>query len=252
MSLRHILCEGPDDLTALREIGLHAFGAQLDRQSSQRGAGAGGEARKALLRTATARVEIVAGRSGKSALPREIAADLAQLPPQIEPQGEATVDIIAVVFDPDGDPEASFHREIEKNIAAHATGWSLVPKASSAWTATREAGEVVEIVAIPWRAPGNVIDGLPDYRNLERVLCAVLARAYQAEAAIVERWLTEIQTRKPGWKAALHLWCALVEEKANELNVAARVLHQNAACRPHALDVLREAGLLTDLQPLFA
>lgn len=49
----------------------------------------------------------------------------------------------------------------------------------------------------------------------------------------------------------LHLWCALVDEKATELNVAARVLHQNTACRPHALDVLREAGVLADLQPLF-
>lgn len=252
MSLRHILCEGPDDLTALREIGLHAFGAQLDRQGAQRGAGAGGEARKALLRTATARVEIVAGRSGKSALPKEIAADLAQLPPQIEPQGEATVDKIAVVFDPDGDPEATFHRDIEKNVATQAKGWSLASKSPGAWTATREPGEIVEVVAIPWRAPGGVVDGLPDFRNLERVLCAVLARAYQAEAEIVERWLTEIQSRKPGWKAALHLWCALVEEKASEVNIAAKVLHQSAACKPHAIAVLREVGLLADLEPLFA
>ena len=251
MSLRYVLCEGPDDLTALREIGLHAFGAQMDRQSSQRGAGAGGEARKALLRTAAARIEIVAGRSGKSALPKEIAAYLAQLPPQIEPQGEATVANLAVVFDPDGDPEASFHRDIEKTVVAQATDWTLAPKSPGAWTATRQPGEVVELVAIPWRAPGGVVDGLPDYRNLERVLCAVLARAYQAEAVIVERWLTEIQSRKPAWKAALHLWCALVDEKATELNVAARVLHQNTACRPHALDVLREAGVLADLQPLF-
>ena len=102
------------------------------------------------------------------------------------------------------------------------------------------------------RAPGGVVDGLPDFRNLERVLCEVLARAYEAEAEIVERWLTEIQSRKPGWKAAVHLWCALVEEKASEGNIAARVLHQNSACKPHALAVLREAGLLADLEPLFA
>lgn len=251
MSLRHILCEGPDDLTALRAIAMHAFGAQIDRQPAQRAAGAGGEARKETLRTANTRVEVIAGRSGKSALPKEIAADLAQLPPQIEPQGEATVDIIAVVFDPDGDPEASFHREIEKNIAAHANHWTLVPQSPGAWTATREAGEIVELVAIPWRAPGGVVDGLPDLRNLERVLCEVLARTFLPEAAIVERWLTEIQSRKPGWKAAVHLWCALVEEKASETNIAARVLHQNAACKPHALAVLRDAGLLTDLEPLF-
>jgi hypothetical protein len=252
MSLRHILCEGPDDLTALRAIAMHAFGAQIDKQNARRGAGAGGEARKEALLTATARVEVIAGRSGKSALPKEIAADLAQLPPQIEPQGEATVDKIAVVFDPDGDPEAAFHREIEKNVAAQAQGWTLAPKSPGAWTATREPGEVVEVVAIPWRAPGGVVDGLPDFRNLERVLCEVLARAYQTEAEIVERWLTEIQSRKPGWKAAVHLWCALVEEKASEGNIAARVLHQNSACKPHALAVLREAGLLADLEPLFA
>lgn len=250
MSLRYILCEGPDDLTALREIAIHAFGAQIDRQGAQRGAGAGGEARKALLCTASNRIEIVAGRSGKSALPKEIAAYLAQLPPQIEPQGEVTVDLVAVVFDPDGDPEASFHRDIER--ATMATGWTLTPKSSGAWTATRQPDEVIGLRAIPWRASGDVIGGLPDFRNLERVLCAVLARAYQPEAQIVERWLTEIRARSPGWKAALHLWCALVEEKATELNVAARVLHQNTACRPHALDVLREAGLLTDLEPLFS
>jgi hypothetical protein len=252
MTLRHVLCEGPDDLTALREIALYAFGAQIERAPAQ--VSAGGEARQAILRTGNTKTMIIVGRGGKTRLPVELAADLAQLPPQMSPQDEAAVEMIAVVFDPDGDPEETFHKEIEAKVADAAPGWSLSPEGAGAWIATRGAGERVGVRAIPWRAPGGVVDGLADHRNLERVLCAVLVRAYPGEAQIVGRWLTEIhaQGRAPGWKAALHLWCALVKESANELNAAAQFLRQDKACKPHSLDVLREVGLLADLQPLFS
>jgi hypothetical protein len=73
--------------------------------------------------------------------------------------------------------------------------------------------------------------------------------AYPTEAKTVERWLGEISEagKQPSWKAALHLWCALVEPKADESNAAARFLHQNETCRPHARTAIEQVSLFKDL-----
>ena len=127
------------------------------------------------------------------------------------------------------------------------------PGCARTWTARREEGEELSLCAIPWRAPGPVVDGLPDNQNIERLLCAVAARAYPTEASIVERWLTKIQSvrnKAPKWKAALHLWCALVDEGASETNAAARFLHDNRALKPYVQQTLEEVKLWNDLRPL--
>lgn len=103
------------------------------------------------------------------------------------------------------------------------------------------------------------IDGLPDHANLERLLCAVLAKAYPGDEEHVSRWLMEIGERrsKAGrkaatWKAAIHVWLATVYDKADELNAASRFLHQQDECKPHIQPVLDHAGLLADLRLLLA
>lgn len=253
MTRRLVLCEGPDDVAALRELALYVFKAIAEKQSI---AGTpGGEPRTQKLRAGQIAIEIKASRAGKSGLIKMIGESLAALGPQDGPPEEAKVRRIAAVFDPDEEPVTAFHKGVASSVAREAPDWRLVQVGSGTWLARRMPGERVQVRAIPWRAPGPVVDGLADHQNLERLLCAVAKAAYPAEAAIVERWLTEITTvsgKTPKWKAALHLWCALVDQSASELNAATRFLHQNGDCKPHVSPALEKVGLLRALRPLFA
>lgn len=257
MSRRIVLCEGPDDVAALREIATGIFRAATPGSAGRADAvmaGAAGQARGQVLLAGRARLEIRAVKNAKSQLAKGMATELAQLPPQVAGDPEQRTRRIAAVFDPDAEGEEAFHRDIQREIARSARDWRLQQVTEGAWIARREAGERLWLRAIAWRGPGAPVDGLADHQNLERLLCAVAARAYPAEAALVTRWLEEIGSVRgaaAGWKAALHLWCALVEEKASEANAAARFLHQNKLCMPFVEPILREVSLLRALRPLF-
>jgi hypothetical protein len=259
---RLVFCEGPDDLNALRAIAQHLRWAQASSAGSAPGAG---QARSARLLAGDVQVEIRvpsktggATGEGKSALARMVADELHILPPQVGPRDESSVALVGVVFDPDDEAVSSFHAEVEKAVRLRAVKWTLIGVgAPGVWRAQREAGELVEIRAVDWRAPGGVVDGLPDHMNLERLLCAVLAAAYPKDLEPIERWLAEIGEartaagRKPaGWKAAIHVWLAAVYEKADDLNAASRFLHQQSECKPHIEPILAQTGLLADLRSL--
>lgn len=259
---RFVLCEGPDDLNALRAIAQHLGWAQSIPATSAPGAG---QERRVSLAAGDTQIDILvpskksgATGEGKSALARTVADALRMLPPQVGPGDESSVGLVAVVFDPDDATVPSFHAEVEKAVRVHATEWSFTGGASAGiWSAQRAVGEIVEVRAVHWRAPGGVVDGLPDQMNLERLLCAVLAAAYPQDVEHFERWLTEIREvskaagRKPGtWNAAIHVWLAAVYEKADDINAASRFLDQQRACKPHIERILAETGLLDDLRPL--
>lgn len=263
MTKRIVLCEGPDDLNALRAIAQHRRWAKPAPQGL---AGAGQE-RMVVLQADAVRVEIKvpskargAAGEGKSALARFVADELHDLRSQVSPSDESRVSLVSVVFDPDDEEVADFHAEIARAVREHARAWTLVDAAAPGiWTATREAGEVVDVRAVHWRAPGGVLDGLPDQANLERLLCAVLASAYPEDHARVAEWLTQIGERRaaarrkpPTWKTAIHLWLATVYDKADEHNAASRFLHQQDECKPHVQPVLDQVGLLDDLRLLLA
>lgn len=259
---RLVLCEGPDDLNALRAIAQHLGWARPAAAATAAGAG---QERRAILAAGDTRIEIRvpsktggATGEGKSALARMVADGLHMLPPQIGPGDESSVGLVGVVFDPDDATVPSFHAEVENAVRTHAREWVLAGiGAAGVWSARREAGELLEVRAVHWRAPGGVVDGLPDQMNLERLLCAVLVAAYPQDVEHIERWLTEIREvskaagRKPGtWKAAIHVWLAAVHEKADDINAASRFLHQQRECKPHIERILAETGLLDDLRPL--
>jgi hypothetical protein len=261
MSKRLVLCEGPDDLNALRAIAQLLRWAQPVRTP---GIGAGQE-RQMVLQAGIARIEVSvpskargATGEGKSALSRGVATALEGLPPQTNPADEAHVSLVAAVFDPDDETAADFHTALVKAVRDHATAWTFAESGSpGVWHAQRGATEQLEVRAVDWRAPGGVLDRLPDQMNLERLLCAVLAQAYPDDVSDVARWLTEVGGRcaaagrkPPTWKAAIHVWLAVVYEKADELNAAARFLHQQDECRPHVERILDAVGLVRDLRPL--
>ncbi len=256
MTKRIVFCEGRDDLNALRAV------AQRLRWAEP----AGSDVRDlavALKAADGTRIEIKvpskargATGEGKSALARAAAAELQILRPQVDPADESRVSLVAVVFDPDEKAPADFHDDLTRAIREFAPAWTLTGTAGT-WQAQREAAEQVEVRAVHWRAPGPVLDGLPDHVNLERLLCAVVAKAYPDDEAHVARWLTEMRARcteagrkLPTWKAAIHIWLAIVHEKADEDNAASRFLHQQDKCKPHVQPILEEVGLLAELRPL--
>jgi hypothetical protein len=242
---RVVLCEGPEDITAIREIAILLFEAKT---TSTQTPGAAGQPRKLSLNIQGCDVEITAGRRGKSGLPEELATKLLGL--SVDNLGSApnALQQITVLFDPDEEPRHRMYARLEEQIAAEAKSWKLEGQPGD-WIARRNASETVVVRAVHWRSPGSVVDGLPDYQNLERLICYVAAKAYPQEAKMVERWLGEISAadKEPCWKAALHLWCALVEHKADERNAAARFLHQNDTCRPHVREAIQEVSLFRDL-----
>lgn len=262
MSRRVIFCEGPDDLNALRAIAQCLDWAKPVRSGP--GAGAG-QQRKIELDAGGERVEIIvpsksrdATGEGKSALARAVATTLIGLPPQAGERDEDRVSVVAAVFDPDEGQPGDFHAELLRALRDHADTWTVADaSAPGMWRATRDAGEWVDVRAVHWRATGEPLDGLPDHSNLDRLLCAVAAKAYPDDVAHAARWLGEINQRrhdmrrKPAtWKAAVHVWLAAVYDKADELNAASRLLHQQPECRPHVEGLLAAVGLVDALRPL--
>jgi hypothetical protein len=243
---RLVLCEGPADIAALREIGISFFGAKP--LPIPRSAGAAGENRKLLLLIEGSEVEITAVQRAKSGLPAALAIKLHGLPVENSSDDPNALERITVLFDPDDESPEETCVRLAAEVSANAKAWKLDGSPGD-WVARRNGNQAVILRAVSWRSPGNVVDGLPDWQNLERLLCHVTAVAYPSEAKIVERWLGEISGpgKKPSWKAALHLWCALVEPKSDESNAAARFLHQNQTCRPHARAAIEQVSLFKDL-----
>jgi hypothetical protein len=262
--MRLILSEGPDDMAALRAVAqLTRWAVPVPDTTASIGAG---QERTLRLRAGQADIRVSvpsktsgAAGEGKTALARSIAENLHALRSQVSPEDESYVSLMAVVFDPDDEPASRFHDQIMRAIQQHAPAWTLSETGTpGVWRALRGT-EGIDIRAVHWRAAGPVLDGLPDEMNLERVLCAVLAKAYPDDKDHVARFLAEIGERqraagrKPArWKAAVHVWLALVYEKADEFSAPARVLHQQDACKAHVQPALAETGLLEDLRPLLA
>lgn len=243
---RLVLCEGPADIAALREIGISFFGAKP--LPIPRSAGAAGENRKLLLLIEGSEVEITAVQRAKSGLPAALAIKLHGLPVENSSDDPNALERITVLFDPDDESPEETCVRLAAEVSANAKAWKLDGSPRD-WVARRNANQTVIVRAVPWRSPGDVVDGLPGWQSLERLLCHVTAVAYPTEAKTVERWLGEISEagKQPSWKAALHLWCALVEPKADESNAAARFLHQNETCRPHARTAIEQVSLFKDL-----
>lgn len=254
MSRREILCEGPEDLAALREVAGRCFGATplpADRQAG----GAGADRRVDLCVAGVHVLRLTAVRNAKSALPHAAATQLATLPPIEGDRTSSRLTALGVLFDPDGDAERVFHAEMNGAFAKEAKDWSFQTlevgaRGGAAWIARRAAGERVLVRALAWRADGEVLDGLRDEQNMERVMCRILADAYPADVELVAGWLAEITRRRravPRWKAAVHLWSALVDEKATEHTAPARFFGQHDACRPCVQPVLDRVGLLREI-----
>jgi hypothetical protein len=249
---RLVYCEGPDDIAALRELLVRFFGASVEPTVTA--LPPAGRQRKQCLRIGAQLLELHAVPEAKSGLWCAAAKLLGGLPRVKMTDDPDGIGRIWVVYDPDGQGADAFCRAIAPAFEKHASQWKLTPGGRADWVAERDPGERVSLAAIAWRAPDGVVDGLADTQSLDRLVCAVAARAFPEESRVVHRWLDELTAsgKRPGWKAALHLWCAVVEQKANEDTAAVRFLGQNRLCEAHARGALEEVSLLKDLASLAA
>ena len=236
MSRRTIFCEGPDDLAALREIATRLLGATVLHGMPTGGASL---ERIAQLQLEEGTVEVKAG-GGKSELARRGALYLETLPP--------VPDIVQVslLFDPDDEPVERFFASVPRAIHEHAPSWTLVdaPERAGCWRATRQEGESIVVAAVAWWGDVEVLDGLSDAQSLERVILSVARRALsEEELAFLVRVLEGIHAlpgRRPTWKAAVHVLCALTDAKTPGHAMAQRFLGQNKSFRPHVEGTLGE------------
>jgi len=146
MTRRRLLCEGPDDLAAVRELALHAFGGSVVRNTSR---GAGNPRLIDLRGRSGVSIGLVAS-NGKSELPRSAATELAVLADQTGP-GEDRLKAIGVLFDPDDAGEEAFHAALQESFTSGAPEWTVKSRSSASWSARRRRGEHVFISAIAWR-----------------------------------------------------------------------------------------------------
>ena len=246
MNRRVLIVEGPDDLTAVRELATWLFHARL--VPGTLASGGGGQAQKIVLGFDDHRVEVVSAK-GKDNISTLVTTQLGALPPQVEGDSEFTTDV-GVVFDPDlDDPPKEFHSKLVTAVAA-LKGWSVEGTAdeSSGWFAVRE-GSRVRLHSLPWRAPMDPFDGLGPEQNLDRLMCSIARSAFPAEAQKVEAWLNDFPAgAKRSWKSAMHLWCAVVASDQSETSAPAQFLHQNKKCKPVVEDTLQSVRLLEPLR----
>lgn len=165
---------------------------------------------------------------------------------------EALVDRVTFFFDPDDDEKDEFVNRVHSRLEGLSTAsppWiaSRNEPDLGRWTLARAGEPSVELRGIPWGAAGPVLDGLDDVQNLERLLCAVMGKAYPDQVARIAGWLDEIREFRaslhPGqrlkWKAAVLLWAALTDEQSTtDGGIPSRFLGQHKP--PRTADFFEE------------
>lgn len=200
MSRRRIICEGPDDRSALRELLVRHFGLQV-----KRGTAPALEKVETLVPRGQAgpAVEIVIAGSKEKVRAQAIASE--QYSSASDP-----IETLGLCFDPNGQSEAQWRSWLAAGLAP------LTPQtAGDGWTVATVAGRA-RLLPLPWFSPAPVRYALPDHHNLERVAIHALAEAYPSLAPAIARWVDELPGLggTPSWKTALRLWNAVVHPDA--------------------------------------
>ncbi len=228
------LCEGRDDLVALRAVANVCFGLRPGRAETADG-------RTATLTGEGVEAKVRVAKNGKTGLLEALKLELEALGP-FDPAEPRPVDRIVLVFDPDDEPDARFHISVDRDLGSAVWTLSRDDQARPRWTAQRSEGEQVEVAAFAWRGSDAPLDDLPNRQNLERLLLtvasAVIAPAYRV---FLEQTLRGIAAlgETPNWKSAVHLLCALIDPGASTEAPAERFLAQGPAFARKTPEILR-------------
>ena len=232
-----VYCEGQDDVSALTGI-IRRTTAVKHRPSERFNKVAAARANRFDF-GAFGTLDLVARRpsADRGARPnRESAIDLAT--GDLLAPSPSDVDRIGLCVDPEGDSLETLRSAIGTKIP-NATvtewGWKL---------------EGRELLLLPWFVQSPVFDGLPDRHDLERLAIHALRVREPAAAALVEPWMVQLAGRSEGhrsWKAAMHLFNAVVQPKRSEDGFYAWLFEQPDLAGA-AIDALKQQPFWLALQ----
>ncbi len=245
MSVRRvaILCEGPQDLEALRELLCRSY-LMVPRRAIS--AGPSGGERKALLdsRTGDLSLELVVGggRPGLHARWVKFARDMSPSEPYSR---------IGVSFDPNGDAEQDWRRLVFEEAWGDATIQKGPFGDYSAPVAALGTARPVDVVPLPWASESPLAYGLSDHQSLDRILAAAARQLHPEFDPCVEAYLqcAARNGRSPGWKEAAKSWEALLFPKGG---FAAQAFGQDPSLWSAAQSLLTATTMWSGLQRLLA
>lgn len=200
MTLRRILCEGPDDRAALRELLTRGFEMKVRPRASSPP-----DARVELVPKAGGDllVEIVVAGSDEKVLARAVEAEQFGSP-------ATPVEILGLCFDPNGrTQEEQWRAWIEAGLRP------LNPQpVGDGWRVSGPLG-AASVLPLPWQSPRALPHyGLPDKHSLERIVIQALAEVHHDKHCAIADWTCRLSELKVDqrwvWKSALRLWNALV------------------------------------------
>jgi len=254
---RLVLVEGPDDVSALIELGQRMFKTAPHKSAGPATRGLQRDARLILARTTE--IELRSAPNAKDGIPIALVKAFQSFPVQIAGD-ESHSERVAFFYDPDKDPPGAFNNKVDQALQAlsiGATPWTVTREAKGdRWTLVRAGEAAISLRGIAWHGDGPVLDGLDNLQNLERLLCRVMGATYPEQETLVARWLDEIRTARlaldakatkpPKWKAAVLLWAALVDESAtSDAGIASRFLGQH---KPPGVDDFHATSVAPQIQ----
>jgi hypothetical protein len=203
-----MVCEGPDDLAAMRAL---VPAIEPDATSPKSSKYEGG----LTFDTSKVRIVLQAASGAKSDLARNV-MDLAEGTAGTRPE------LIGVVFDPDRDSQDKefefFKRDYNKLSSRQKRGSKLKPKGKE--HVVRINNRDVRIILAAWRlSTPTPFDNLPDEQTLERVMIEGILGSKLANAALNEWALDSTVTLRSivsdhGWKRAFRIWNAALQPKS--------------------------------------
>ena len=236
MSSRLILCEGVDDLAALREV--------IARDCRRTGAGRSDRFRKGDIRSFQfldgdrPPVHLVSV-DGKGKFPERLSFFIAN------PSLDDPFDVIGVCFDPDSQTKMQASAWIRKKCIPQGAETS---KTEHGFRVTLDE-RVTEVVPLPW-CLGEVFDQLEDERNIERVALSILQDGAESESKLIDELLTHLRENQveTSWKTAIKLWNAVRLPASDGPGFLAQVFGQDDCLRASKNSLLEGTPLLASLK----
>jgi hypothetical protein len=256
---RHVvLCEGPDDISALRAIARKHF-IKGTTSTPARPPAAGFERHVKIPVSDALAVELKTV-SGKSDLAKNAALIIRDLPPRRDINEPDLIEQIVLVYDPDAQSLEDFEKESVTTLERDASDWVWTAREgiAHAWLGAREDELPIELRMFAWTSTQRTLDGLNDEHNLERLVCQIFSLTYadnKHEEELIVPTLSAIHQRMnkpPMWKSAVHLWCALLGPRWNEVTVCDQAFQQHPQLKKVSEEVLKSLGLFEQLEAVFS
>ena len=235
-----VLCEGPEDLSALRELAERQWAYRLP--NGLHGSGAGGVRQWRGLASSGDEIMITVAGSR---------AQCASWPDLIlQGSADRPYSHLGVSFDPNGELEPVWRKNMFEKV------WQGAPLRSTPdgcyEVSVHPSGVAVPVVPLPWSAPGPPFAGLEDAHSLDRLVAQGCAMAYPELTPMVERWIGDLRgtSRPVDHKTAAALWRAILGPRTDLQGFAARVMGQDKRIWGAVAPLIQSSPLWNGLKTL--